>query len=81
MPRSVVDFLSSQSQNPSALLLWSGDYSTFSLTGYRVTIMPDPSSGAAAANGWGDGQNLPPGGCFAKLISHSASPSGATVHR
>ncbi|HEX5403640.1 MAG TPA: hypothetical protein VFX16_15220 [Pseudonocardiaceae bacterium] len=66
---------------PQALLLWSGDYSTFARTDFWVVIMPDGEAGAAAANSWCDSQNEPVDQCYAKLISHTAGSKGSSVTR
>lgn len=66
---------------PQALLLWSGNYTSFSHADYWVVIMPDGSTTGAQANSWCDAQSIPADQCYAKLISHTAGPKGSTVIR
>jgi hypothetical protein len=73
------DFESTSLAHPGALLLWSSDYSTFQLTGYYVTIMPTSYPSGAEAASWCTSNGLGPDDCYAKLISHTAGPKGATV--
>ncbi|HEX3789799.1 MAG TPA: hypothetical protein VHW44_18170 [Pseudonocardiaceae bacterium] len=75
------DFQSKRQTDPEALLLWSGDYSSFSLRNFWVTVAPVPSGTPVAANSWCDDQGLGINDCFAKLISHIAGPSGSTKPR
>ena len=58
-------------QFPRVRLLWSGDYSTFELTDYWVTIVAVPFDTPEGALGWCDAQGLPSEDCYAKLISHT----------
>jgi hypothetical protein len=58
-------------QFPRVRLLWSGDYSTFELTDYWVTIVAVPFDTAEGALAWCDAQALPGEDCYAKLISHT----------
>jgi hypothetical protein len=69
------------SRFPDVVLLRSDDYSTFVGAGYWVTIVARPFATAGAANAWCDAQGIPADDCFAKLLSHTATPTGSTVHR
>ncbi|HEX3782261.1 MAG TPA: hypothetical protein VHX38_21570 [Pseudonocardiaceae bacterium] len=73
------DFESISEQNPAALLLWSGDYSSFLLPNYWVTIMPTAYSTGEQANSWCSSDGLTAQTCYAKLISHTAGPTGSTL--
>jgi hypothetical protein len=64
-----------------AVLLRSGDYSSFSNPNYWVTVVAEPFSTPGAANTWCASANLGPADCFAKLLSHTSGPGGASVHR
>jgi hypothetical protein len=73
------DFESISQAHPGALLLWSSDYSTFQLGSYYVTIVPSSYSSGSQAAAWCTGNGLGANDCYAKLISHTAGPKGATV--
>lgn len=75
------DYQQLRARYPSALLLWSGDYSTFTSGNYWVTVAGLPATAATSANSWCDANGIGKDDCYAKLISHSAGPKGATVHR
>jgi hypothetical protein len=68
-------------QYAQVLLVWSGDYTSFTYPNYWVVIMPVPVDSGAAANSWCDAQNIPDDQCYAKLISHTAGPKGSSVTR
>lgn len=68
-------------QQPTALLLSSGDYSTFKNAGYWVIVVPVGYSSGPAANSWCDAAGIDADNCFAKLLSHTAGPQGATLNR
>ncbi len=69
------------SRYPQALLLRSDDYSTFSTSGYWVTVVSVRFASADQANAWCESEGLAATDCFAKFLSHTAGPAGATVHR
>jgi hypothetical protein len=66
---------------PNALLLWSGDYTSFKLKDFYVTIVPQPYSDGAAANQWCADENIDVDNCYAKLLSHTSGPTGTTLLR
>ncbi|SEP52836.1 hypothetical protein [Amycolatopsis saalfeldensis] len=66
---------------PTALLLSSADYSTFKNAGYWVIVLPQGYSSGTAANAWCDAAGIDADNCFAKLLSHTAGPQGATLNR
>jgi hypothetical protein len=70
-----------KSQYPSALLLLSDSYSTFKKQGYWVIVLAQGYGTGAEANTWCASAGLDANNCFAKLISHTAGPQGATLNR
>jgi hypothetical protein len=66
---------------PRVRLLWSGDYSTYSLKDYWVTIVAIPFDTPEAAVAWCDDNNLPAEDCYAKLISHTHPEPNSTQNR
>lgn len=78
----VDDHLELRSQYPGAVLLWSGDYPTFTLPDLWVTILPsDYHSGPAGANAWCDASGRDKDHCFAKRISSTSRYGHNTEHR
>ena len=75
------DFREIQAQHPDALLLFSGEYSTFKYGDFWITVVPSPYDRGASANSWCDGWQIPADDCYAKLISHTVGYDGATVLR
>lgn len=75
------DFQKLKSQYPMALLIWSGDFSTYQSADFWVTIVAQPYSDGTSANGWCDNASIDANDCYAKLLSHTAGPTGATVLR
>ena len=65
----------------SARLLLSDDWPVFRAPGYWVTVVAQPFATAEAANAWCDLQGIGSDDCFAKRLSHTGGPDGATVHR
>jgi serine/threonine-protein kinase len=66
---------------PGALLLKSGDYTTFGRSGYWITVVPQRFSTAAAANAWCDSENIGPSDCLAARLTHDPHLHGNTVTR
>jgi hypothetical protein len=62
-------------------LLRSDYFSSFSRSGYWVTIVGTGFSSADQANSWCDEQSIPANDCFAKRLAHSAASEGNTAHR
>lgn len=75
------DFQTLKSQYSNVLLIWSGNYSTYTSNDFWVTIVDSPYPSGAAANGWCDSEGVDANDCYAKLLSHTAGPTGATVTR
>ncbi|MEV4054290.1 hypothetical protein AB0J55_24105 [Amycolatopsis sp. NPDC049688] len=66
---------------PGVLLLRSDSFSTFKRKGFWVVVVPEPAGTGPAANSWCDGHGIDADNCFAKLLSHTAGPEGATLNR
>jgi hypothetical protein len=64
-----------------AVLIRSGDYTSFRRSGYWVIIVATPFPTAGKANAWCDANGLGAGDCFAKRLSHTEGPQGNTVPR
>jgi hypothetical protein len=75
------DFREIQARHPDALLLFSGEYSSFKYGDFWITVVPSPYGTGAAANTWCDGRHIPADDCYAKMISHTVGYDGATVLR
>jgi hypothetical protein len=75
------DFTTTKQSFPAALLLWSGDYTSFARGDFWVTVENTPFATAAAADGWCAAAGLDADHCFAKLVSHTHGPKGSTSHR
>jgi hypothetical protein len=68
-------------RDPSAVMLFSGDWPVFNGSDFWVVVHPEGFSTAAAANAWCDAQGYSADDCYAKKLSHSGGPSGTTVTR
>ncbi len=75
------DHLALRQRFPQARLVWSGDWTTFSLPNWWVTIVALPMTTPQQANAWCDAQGLDADHCFAKMISSVLGPDGTTVYR
>ena len=75
------DFTSLAARYPGALLLWSGNFSSFRLPDFWVTIAPHPFDSGELANGWCDNAGIGPDDCFAKRITHSGTYADSTLMR
>ncbi|WP_328450370.1 MULTISPECIES: hypothetical protein [unclassified Amycolatopsis] len=75
------DFTTTRQSYPSALLLWSGDYTSFTKGDFWITVVNTPFTTGAAANDWCTAEHLDADHCFAKLISHTHGPKGSTLPR
>jgi hypothetical protein len=69
------------SRDPSAVMLFSGDWPVFNGSDFWVVVHPQGFATAAAANAWCDAQGYAADDCYAKKLSHSGGPSGTTVTR
>ena len=68
-------------RDPSAVMLYSGDWPVFNGSDFWVVVHPQGFATAAAANAWCDAQGYSADDCYAKKLSHSGGPSGTTVTR
>lgn len=68
-------------RDPSAVMLYSGDWPVFNGADYWVVVHPQAFSTAAAANAWCDAQGYSADDCLAKKLSHTGGTSGTTVPR
>ena len=68
-------------RDPSAVMLYSGDWPVFNGSDFWVVVHPEGFSTAAAANAWCDAQGYSADDCYAKKLSHSGGPAGTTVTR
>lgn len=75
------DFTSLTARYPDALLLWSGDYTSFRYGDFWVTVVPQQSDSGELANGWCDSAGIDKDNCFAKRISHTGSYADSTLLR
>jgi hypothetical protein len=66
---------------PDALLLRSGDFSTYTYGDFWVIVVPTVYTSSTAANAWCDDQGIDPDDCFAKRLSHTTGPKGSSVQR
>lgn len=64
---------------PDARLLWTGDWSTFTLRDWWVTVIGTTFPTAGSANNWCMAQGFDRDHCFAKLISTTHPIEGSTV--
>jgi hypothetical protein len=69
------------SRDPSAVVLYSGDWPVFNGSDFWVVVHPQGFSTATAANGWCDARGYSTDDCYAKKLSHSGGPAGTTVTR
>jgi hypothetical protein len=75
------DYRETQASYPDALLVYSGEYTSFKYGDFWITIEPLPYYDGPSANGWCDGQGIPADNCYAKMISHTVGYEGATLLR
>lgn len=68
-------------QYPEVRLVWSDDWSTFTIRGWWITVAGATFGDADAANRWCDDRNIPTDECFAKIISDTRGPEGTTKYR
>jgi hypothetical protein len=59
-------------------LLWSGDYTSFKQGNIWVTVVIESYPTSEGAKAWCDQAGLDADNCYAKLISHTHGPDGAT---
>lgn len=67
-------------QRYDAVLVWSGDWSTFDAPNYWVTIVPVTFATPDGALAWCRAQGLGRNDCYAKLVSTTHPVRGSTAH-
>ncbi len=75
------DFRTIHARYPDALLLFSGEYSSFKYGNFWITVVPLPQFDGESANAWCDSEGIGPDDCYAKMISHTVGYDGATLLR
>jgi hypothetical protein len=75
------DHLALRQRFDGARLLWSGDWSTFSVPDWWVTVVGPAHVFPAGANRWCDVNGFETDDCFAKFISNDFGVEGTTVYR
>ena len=80
-PQIWANFEQLRSAYPGVLLIWSGDYSTYASTDFYVTIVGEQYPDGRSANQWCDNTGLATTDCYAKYLSHTSGPAGASVLR
>lgn len=80
-PQIWANFVQLRAQHPDVLLIWSGNYVSYKLTNFYVTIVAESYSDGASANQWCDGNGFAPEDCYAKLLSHSGGSNGTSLLR
>lgn len=74
----ILDYHQSLADRYGALLLWSGDYTTFKNPAVWVSVVPQPFPTKEGAKEWCDETGLDPDNCFAKLLSHTHGTEDST---
>lgn len=80
-PEIVADVEMLKERYRGAVVLLSGDYSSFSHDGFWVTVVAERFTTPTQANAWCEGMGFASDECFAKRLSYSEGPAGNTVHR
>lgn len=73
------EFTENQRRHPEAILLWSGDWSSFRLDDFWVTVLAEPYDNPEAALEKCRNLGLDRDNCFAKKLSTSEGPDGTTM--
>ncbi|WP_433783317.1 hypothetical protein ACQPX6_25105 [Actinomycetospora sp. CA-101289] len=77
----LADHLRLRGEYPDAVLVWSGDYTSFRSTDFWITIVNRPFATPEAANAWCDSAGIGPDDCYAKRLSHSGEAATHTALR
>lgn len=72
------EFEENQRRHPEAVLLWSGDWSSFRLADFWVTVLAEPYDDPDEALATCTNLGLDRDNCFAKKLSKSEGPDGTT---
>ncbi|MDD7917647.1 hypothetical protein [Actinomycetospora callitridis] len=68
-------------QQPDAILVWSGDFTSFRSSDFWITLANRPFSSADAANAWCQSAGFGPDDCYAKRLSHTGDYASHTALR
>lgn len=70
-----------RTQQPTAILVWSGDYTSFRGDDFWVTLVNRPFSSSSAANAWCERAGFGPDNCYAKRLTHTGEYGANTALR
>lgn len=73
------EHLQTRVRYPSARLIWSGSWSTFSAPDWWVSVVGETYTSGESANTWCAANNLDRDHCYAKLVSTVRPVDGSTV--
>ena len=73
------EFEENQRRHPEAVMLWSGDWSSFRLADFWVTVLAEPYDSPDEALATCTNLGLDRDNCFAKKLSKSEGPEGTTA--
>jgi serine/threonine protein kinase len=73
-------FQTLQAQHANALMLRSGDYSSFLSKNYYVIVLGQSYPSSSAVNAWCKSSPYGPTDCYAKRLRHTGTPDGNTAH-
>ncbi|GAA4752170.1 hypothetical protein GCM10023199_34400 [Actinomycetospora chibensis] len=68
-------------QQPDAILVWSGDYTSFRSGDFWITLVNRSFPSADAANAWCESAGFGPDDCYAKRLSHTGGYASHTALR
>jgi hypothetical protein len=80
-PEIYADFQAMKARYPDALIVWSGDFTSFRSGDFWVMVVPTGFATGEEANGWCDRQGIAAGDCYAKRLSHTGGYAENTLHR
>jgi serine/threonine-protein kinase len=80
-PQIWANFVHLRAEHPDVLLIWSGNYVSYQLTDFYVTIDPMPYGDGQSANQWCDDNGFPPNDCYATFLSHNGGSNGTSLLR
>ena len=80
--RSILaEFLKTRQSNPKAVIIDTGQWPVYDVSGWWVTLSGELYDDADKANGWCDAQGYDSDHCLAKRIESNGSPQGTTKTR
>ncbi|WP_433029619.1 HNH endonuclease signature motif containing protein [Actinomycetospora sp. CA-053990] len=68
-------------QQPDAILVWSGDFTSFRSRDFWITLANRPFSTSDAVNAWCQSAGFGPDDCYAKRLSHTGGYAENTAMR